>query len=930
MAMQNLHRLSAFILVLSVGFATGGRTAEPVDLIVNGGFEQGMTGWIPAEDHSIVTGPGEAHSGTACLSGEVTRPDTHLSLRQRVPVRAGNRYQFQVWARGTNQTKLVLFLRQGAQREIVTAWEKQTPGWRRYTTPVSVQTDGTIELELIAPSSHAAPPGRIWIDDVALLETKMPDVASVSEDEGFNDEPAMARAEDGSLYVAWNSFRDGRDSVQLARYQAGSAALERTGQWQVDDGRGVYVLGIRLVPAGSAVYLLYAAERDRQWDVYAVRCDAGGPGRPIAIGAADGVDINPDAAWHQDTLHVVWQSNRDGRHRVYTTTLQEDRVAEAIALSAEGYSSYKPTIAVTPAGQAAVAWHSFREHNYDIYCRRRAPGGQWMPETRLTRAAGVDRHPRLSAHGEELWLAYENARVEEYYVGRTNFRRIVIARLDGAGLLTPRDYQNSPLWQRCEAPALAFDRSGRLWVAYLRPRLPRSGWDTYLTVFDGDTWQTPQPISAQKGLDRRPSLVWSDDRLYVCYQSDSMPTSWSDVDLTPTAKSNISLATVVPEELSAAGAIRWQPLAEPDEPFEAAQLRVQRGEDMPTPSIEYQGQTLNLYYGDLHQHSDVSVCNRLGDQSIEEDYQFSRDLNRLDFACSTDHGYNINQYLWAYTAKLARVNEDPGRFLTFLAEEWTSSFEDTSPEHPYGYYGHRNLILGDTYFPRWWNARNRQTPADVWEDLRKLNADFVHIPHQLADTGNVPTDWNFADEQAQPVAEIFQVRGSYEYKGTPREAARSTPRPGYFLQDAWARGIVIGVIASPDHGGGYGKACVFAPELTRTAILQGLRARHCFGTTGARIFLDVRVNDHLMGEKVTPLPDGPVTVRTVVRCPMKIDRVEVCCNNRFVYTQSPDSREADFTFVDMDPPEGRSYYYVRVIQEDEEIAWSSPVWFGAK
>ena len=95
------------------------------------------------------------------------------------------------------------------------------------------------------------------------------------------------------------------------------------------------------------------------------------------------------------------------------------------------------------------------------------------------------------------------------------------------------------------------------------------------------------------------------------------------------------------------------------------------------------------------------------------------------------------------------------------------------------------------------------------------------------------------------------------------------------------------------------------------------------------MFLDVRVNEHLMGEKVAQSPDGPVTVKMVAKCPMKIDRIEVCRNNRFIYTQNPVGREADFTFVDMDPPEGRSYYYVRVIQEDEEIAWSSPVWFGA-
>jgi len=268
--------------------------------------------------------------------------------------------------------------------------------------------------------------------------------------------------------------------------------------------------------------------------------------------------------------------------------------------------------------------------------------------------------------------------------------------------------------------------------------------------------------------------------------------------------------------------------------------------------------------------------------------------------------------------------------LTFLGAEWTSSVEEYSAEHPDGIYGHRNLILADPYFPRWWNARNRQTPAEVWEDLRRLKANFVHIPHQLADTGNVPTDWNFADETAQPVAEIFQVRGSYEYRGAPREAGRTAPTGGYFLQDAWARGIVIGVIASPDHGGGYGKACVYAPELSREAILDALRARRCYGTTAAKIFLDVRVDGHLMGEKLGGPAGSTVSVEVRADCPADIDRGEVCRNNQFVYTKGGEGCRAEFTFVDREPPAGRAYYYVRVLQKDGEIAWSSPVWFGAK
>jgi hypothetical protein len=897
------------------------------DILVNGGFEQGMSGWTPAPGHEIVTQPGTAFAGAACLSGEVTQPNQHLSIRQTVTLKAGNRYELQLAARATNKTKLVLFQTREGQRTNIAAWQDLPRQWRRYRTPLTVPADGLLELELVAPSSHAAPAGRVWIDDVQLLETKMPALLPVNPDGGFHDEPAMVRAADQSLWVAWISYLNGADTLQVARFRTQDGQLVRQGTWQIAGGKDSYLLGPAVAAAGNAAVVVYAAEVQGNWDVFAVECGPEGPENPRNVSRDPAVDVNPAAAWRDGALWVVWESNRNGRRQILATANDGAQSPAIQEVSPRESSAYDPEIALLANGELCVAWHSFRDNNYDIYLRRRNPMGTWGAETRLTRAPGVDRHAVLLARDNELFLAYEHAQVEKYYVGRTNDRRVVIAQVQPDGLFGMRSSAESPLSARSEAPTLAWDESGRLWVAYLQPRQPRSGWDAFLTCFDGQSWRAPQALSLDKGMDRRPALVPCDRGWAVAFQSDNMPVSWNDVDLTATATSQVMLGLLETGPLPPAQAIAWEPLVEPAAPFEAAELRGSRGEDHPTPRIDYRGQSLQLFYGDLHQHSDVSVCNRLGDQSIEEDYQFSRDISRLDFACSTDHCYNFNAYLWSYTGKLARTNEDPGRYLTFLAEEWTSSFEETSAQHPYGFYGHRNLILGDPYFPRWWNSRNRQTPAQVWEELRKLNADFIHIPHQLADTGNVPTDWTFHDEQAQPVAEIFQVRGSYEYKGAPREAGRSTP-PGYFLQDAWARGIVIGVIASPDHGGGYGKACVFSPDLSRSSILASLRARRCFGTTGARIFLDVRVNDHLMGEFVRQRPAGPVTVRITARCPAEIDRIEVCRNNQFIYTHQPEGRTATVTFVDSAPLSERSYYYVRLLQKDQEIAWSSPVWFG--
>ena len=931
-----LRGCAAVLGLLALCLGTGALAQEAGqrrDLLTNGGFEQGDAGWQLDSGHQLVTDATQAHAGSACLFGEVTKPNQSWRLLRQVKVNTRSLYEFEVWARATNKTKLVLWCIQPGtkQRSMVRAWESITGKWARYSTPLTASGDGMLELHVISPSSHGAPAGKIWIDDVALYETALPDTVSVSADRGFNDEPTMVRATDGSTYVAWNSFGDGGDSLRLARYARDAAGvLARQGEWQVTGAKASYVLGPRLVSTGSAVALLYAGETsESEWDLFRVDAGPSGPAQPVRLTRDAGINIKPDGAWDGSRLWLAWEGNRSSWRCIYAAAGGGGGADSAELVSADECPNYGPSVAVLGNGEVCVAWHSFREHNYDIYLRRRSAAGAWGPEQRLTRAPSIDRHPVLFTRGtDELWLTYENTTTGKYSIGATNRRRLIVARVEPDGTLSaPKGLAKSALFGRCEAGCPAFDESGRLWISHLRPRTPRAGWDTFLTGYTGESWMPLWRASAAKGMDRVPSLVIDGNKAVIVCQNDNLPVTWGKVEDTPDATSNVFLAEVDISKAAAATALALEPLVESADAFEAAALRVARGEDAETPSIDYRGRTLKLFYGDLHEHSNISVCNRLGDQSVDESYQHMRDIVRLDFACVTDHGYNINPYLWGFTAKLARVNHDPGRFLTFLAEEWTSSIEKYSEEYPYGYHGHRNLILADAYFPRWWNAKNGQTPAEMWSELRAMKANFAIIPHQLADTGNVPTDWDFVDEQAQPVAEIFQTRGSYEYKGTPREAKRSTPA-GYFIQDAWARGIVIGVIASPDHGGGRGKACVYAPELTREAILDALRARHCFGTTASRVFLDVRVNGHLMGEKIPAAGGKPVTVQMHVRCPVEIERVEVCRNNEFVYTSQPEAKEANLTFTDTEPVDGKSYYYVRVIQTDEEIAWSSPVWLG--
>ena len=45
-----------------------------------------------------------------------------------------------------------------------------------------------------------------------------------------------------------------------------------------------------------------------------------------------------------------------------------------------------------------------------------------------------------------------------------------------------------------------------------------------------------------------------------------------------------------------------------------------------------------------------------------------------------------------------------------------------------------------------------------------------------------------------------------------------------------------------------------------------------------------------------------------------------------IYTGNPNQKEVALTYLDKDPQPGAGYYYVRVVQDDREIAWGSPIW----
>jgi hypothetical protein len=242
-------------------------------------------------------------------------------------------------------------------------------------------------------------------------------------------------------------------------------------------------------------------------------------------------------------------------------------------------------------------------------------------------------------------------------------------------------------------------------------------------------------------------------------------------------------------------------------------------------------------------------------------------------------------------------------------------------------YGHHNLIFADMYDQFFDSNREDLSPTELWSRIKGV--DFITIPHQLADhISGAPVDWTEHDDTHQPLAEIFQNRGSYEALGAPRQAEHAMKVKGHYLQDAWAMGVTIGVIASPDHGGGGGKAGVWAKDLTRESLFEAFHARRTFGTSAPKMSLLVNSGDHLMGEVVRRDDDKALTFRIRAEAMRPFVRLVIMRNNEIVHDINPTSKKIDCAWTDPAPPhEDRLWYYVRMHRDDEELAWSSPIWF---
>jgi hypothetical protein len=369
-----------------------------------------------------------------------------------------------------------------------------------------------------------------------------------------------------------------------------------------------------------------------------------------------------------------------------------------------------------------------------------------------------------------------------------------------------------------------------------------------------------------------------------------------------------------------------------------------------------------LLWGDIHAHirerraqALISEPDRLmGPATVEEAYLYARDVAGLHFCSITDHDLKLTDREWEETIKAANDFNEDGRFVAFPGYEWGESSGFAMN------FGHRNVIYrtgGDVPIFRCVEERTHSSHG-LCTALREAvpAEDVLVIPHHTARGGGQTwQNWDYYDPELERLCEVYSIWGSSEKPGEPYPI-NYLASGGYFgtgeaaghhLQDGLARGYRFGFIAGSESHDGRparsilhgrelieeseilwppGIAAVWADELSRDGIFRALRARRCYGTTGARMIVRFLLGEEPMGSEVAwPEANQARELRAEVIGTAAISSCVIVKNNREVHEAASETAQLQTHYSDREPARPGDFYYLRVTQADGQMAWASPI-----
>ena len=801
-------------------------------------------------------------------------------------------------------------------------------------------------------------------------------VVMVGTENREDDLPSLSAAPDGSLWLAWLAYSDGRDDIALRHRVDGT-----WGNLQyVPNTSGDSWYPQIAVDASNRVWVVWTQQVRGNWDIYARRFDPDSQSWSALVRLTDHPlpDINPrvgtDGNGH---IAVVWQGFRNRAANIYLRMIggadsspYRDDWAPTVSVTDREASEWDPDVAIDSSGTAWVTYDTYKNGNYDVYLKGVRNGLALEPEIAIAETVRFEARSTVAVDRlDRVWIAFETGgpgwgkdtgyKIREGQPGVElgGSRESHIRCYAGGRVLAPvkplqeafDQGEGNPKWSY--HPHVFSDGNGNIWVAAKRQiRVGGEGekgelsyFEYWVTRYDGDRWTAGRPLPKSWGrLSTRVSAAMTPEGMWWSWPTDNRRPIWAQrpivgevfaLNFPPVPSGEAALATPTP------GRVAVQ-RGHTDEAGDVAAIRAYR--------TRIAGRSAGIVRGDLHRHTELSWDDGgVRDGSLPDLYRYALDVADLDFGASTDHQGGGYDYWWWYSRKAADMYHVPGRFTPLYGYERSLSQPN----------GHRNVLSSDRsgwvvpFFyqegvelfklPRHPQGDGsgiaaikvvRDDTKHLYDEVRRMGG--LTIPHTSATEQG--TDWRDNDPALEPVVEIFQgARTSYESSQGPLDARIDVDdehirNAGYFpegfVTEAWNKGYRLGVIASSDHHSThYSYAMIYTGDTSREGILEALRRRNTYAATD-NILLDVRMGRHVMGDEFSTHEPLPIEVR--VRGTAAIAQIHILRSGRILYTWQPEEQQVSFGYTDSDVEVGTGtrVYYVRVEQVDGHVAWSSPIW----
>ncbi len=328
----------------------------------------------------------------------------------------------------------------------------------------------------------------------------------------------------------------------------------------------------------------------------------------------------------------------------------------------------------------------------------------------------------------------------------------------------------------------------------------------------------------------------------------------------------------------------------------------------------------NLYFGQLHAHTDISN----GAGSVEEAFQYASQVDGLDFFAVTDHSDSFdNADMGAIDADGADISADwaAGKqaAASVTGEDFVGlfGFEMTWPED-------KQLGHISTFNTPGWQTRDQADFENVPTALENYYTALASVPGSVSQF-NHPDDihgdferFDHYSPQYDAVVSLLEVAGE--------DGVVDCEYYELALDKGWH---VAPTNNQNNHNGQWGDASdartvVLAKDLTEEALYAAMKDRRVYATQDSDLAIYYELNGTVMGSIIPKSENAAVTVFLSDPTDEAIGNVEVVTDGGAVlvseYVETPSQ------VLELSASSGHSYYYLRITQPDGDVAVTAPVW----